>query len=423
MLETLHLKNVGPAKEMKLEFAPRLNVITGDNGLGKSFILDCAWFAITQTWSQVVNPKLLSGSTVLPRLDATATIEAKLDKDSTDSNIAVFQFQPLGQFWYDSPNTLTLDLGIVIQSYTNGEFAVFDSIRHLNPGIPQLADRFFSTVDVFTESQVWTVTQKAEGLIRDVANWQRENGETFQQFKTILESLSSSFEEKIELGELTPVRLEDSFDTPTIKMPYGEYVPITQASSGIRKIFAFAYILVWSWRQHQRTNQILKHKPIKRLTFLIDEVESHLHPRWQRVIVQSLLDIAKALSDELQVQIIITTHSPLVMQSLETVFDSQKDAWFDLDFDTSKKEVVLEKRDYFKRGSLNNWITSAAFDLPSSYTPEAKAVMDEVSDALKGDLTFEQAQALNAKLQDVLGDMDVFWVRWHSALERRGLEL
>jgi predicted ATPase len=37
----LHLKNVGPAPEMKLEFAPRLNVITGDNGLGKSFILDC----------------------------------------------------------------------------------------------------------------------------------------------------------------------------------------------------------------------------------------------------------------------------------------------------------------------------------------------------------------------------------------------
>lgn len=37
MLKLLHLKNVGPAPEMKMALAPRLNLITGDNGLGKSF--------------------------------------------------------------------------------------------------------------------------------------------------------------------------------------------------------------------------------------------------------------------------------------------------------------------------------------------------------------------------------------------------
>ena len=37
MLERLELKNVGPAPEMALDMAPRLNLITGDNGLGKSF--------------------------------------------------------------------------------------------------------------------------------------------------------------------------------------------------------------------------------------------------------------------------------------------------------------------------------------------------------------------------------------------------
>ena len=36
MLEYLHLKNVGPAPEMELQLAPRLNLLTGDNGLGKS---------------------------------------------------------------------------------------------------------------------------------------------------------------------------------------------------------------------------------------------------------------------------------------------------------------------------------------------------------------------------------------------------
>ena len=45
MLEYLHLKNVGPAPEMQLNLSPRVNVITGDNGLGKSFLLDVAWWA------------------------------------------------------------------------------------------------------------------------------------------------------------------------------------------------------------------------------------------------------------------------------------------------------------------------------------------------------------------------------------------
>jgi DNA repair ATPase RecN len=39
MLEYLKLRNVGPAPELEMRFGPRLNLITGDNGLGKSFLL------------------------------------------------------------------------------------------------------------------------------------------------------------------------------------------------------------------------------------------------------------------------------------------------------------------------------------------------------------------------------------------------
>ena len=36
MIESIHLKNAGPAYEMQMALAPRLNLITGDNGLGES---------------------------------------------------------------------------------------------------------------------------------------------------------------------------------------------------------------------------------------------------------------------------------------------------------------------------------------------------------------------------------------------------
>lgn len=50
MITDLHLKNVGPADELRASFGKRLNLVTGDNGLGKTFLLDACWYALTKTW-------------------------------------------------------------------------------------------------------------------------------------------------------------------------------------------------------------------------------------------------------------------------------------------------------------------------------------------------------------------------------------
>ncbi|MCK6525784.1 hypothetical protein L6R49_30645, partial [Myxococcota bacterium] len=50
-LAALKLVNTGPAEEMALDpLGPRMNVITGDNGLGKSFFLENLWFMLTGHW-------------------------------------------------------------------------------------------------------------------------------------------------------------------------------------------------------------------------------------------------------------------------------------------------------------------------------------------------------------------------------------
>ena len=51
MLKYLHLKNVGLAPDLRVDWADRLSLIAGDNGLGKSFLLDLAWWALTRTWA------------------------------------------------------------------------------------------------------------------------------------------------------------------------------------------------------------------------------------------------------------------------------------------------------------------------------------------------------------------------------------
>jgi hypothetical protein len=50
---------------MHLHFGDRLNLITGGNGLGRSFLPDVAWWALTQRWPAEVNPVLLTGRKAL----------------------------------------------------------------------------------------------------------------------------------------------------------------------------------------------------------------------------------------------------------------------------------------------------------------------------------------------------------------------
>ncbi len=53
MLNYLKLENVGPSPKMEIDFRPRMNFLTGDNGLGKTFLLDIAWWVLTRTWARL----------------------------------------------------------------------------------------------------------------------------------------------------------------------------------------------------------------------------------------------------------------------------------------------------------------------------------------------------------------------------------
>ena len=67
MLTRLELENVGPAPVIELDLAPRLNLITGDNGLGKSFLLDVAWWALSGHWLSELNSGLNRGYPARPK--------------------------------------------------------------------------------------------------------------------------------------------------------------------------------------------------------------------------------------------------------------------------------------------------------------------------------------------------------------------
>ena len=115
MFKELRLKHVGPASSMVLDFGDRLNLITGDNGLGKSFLLDIMWWSLTRKWP---NPRLNVGKKLVlsfaPATDADAeTIASYLPQPDENGNI-----DPA-----DIPDTLP---GYLV--HLNGEFSIGDEV-------------------------------------------------------------------------------------------------------------------------------------------------------------------------------------------------------------------------------------------------------------------------------------------------------
>jgi hypothetical protein len=160
------------------------------------------------------------------------------------------------------------------------------------------------------------------------------------------------------------------------------------------------------------------------MIFLIDEIEAHLHPKWQRSIVKALLNVVKTLTGESGVQVITATHSPLVLASVEPFFDPEKDAWFDLDSVTGKEgksRVELSRRQFVRHGDASNWLVSEAFDLPSARSLEAEKILQEAAGVMSSE-SFDAgaARELEKKLRTVLGDTDSFWMRWRFVAETKG---
>lgn len=431
MLNRLMTQNVGPVANLEIEFSPRVNLITGDNGLGKSFLLDIAWWALTRTWAHYpARPD--TGLTTTPTISFTFGTEGKKEISYTS------HFDWENQAWIGKPGRPPSP-GMVLYAQVDGSFSVWDPARNYWRNAPSIGvdapDR--PPAYLFTPTEVWdglprrdpedpTRTQwLCNGLVRDWASWQKERGPAFTQLCRVLAHLAPSASEPLVPGELTRISLDDARDMPTLRMPYGKDVAIVHASAAIRRVAALAYLLVWTWQEHARASQLINRAPTKQIVFLIDEAEAHLHPTWQRRILRSLMDVMNALadSDQIDVQVIAITHSPMLLASMEPVFSPEKDSlWvFELTDSGQKHEVRLSKDAWHRRGDASMWLRSI-FGLAEARSPEAEEALTQANTLMRGP-TPDRSTFL--RLYDTLrrsmpGD-DPFWVDWRAWAWSHGL--
>ncbi|MBI2372909.1 MAG: ATP-binding protein [Deltaproteobacteria bacterium] len=437
MLKTLQLTNVGPAPAMKLELAPRLNLITGDNGLGKSFLLDVAWWALTRKWPQDLNANLTSGYAARPT-DVTqkASIEFEV-QGKTGTSKYESPYVADEQAWKGKAGR-PWNPGLVIYALADGGFAVWDPARNYwrKQGHVDVQERL--PAYVFSSKDVWDglrmsvdgkPTQVSNGLVADWASWIREGKDDATRMADVLALLAPAVgREPMRPGSsFARLSVNDARDIPTVHMGYGQDVPILYASRGVRRIAALAYMLSWAWREHVLASKQLGQVPSSRIVLLFDEIEAHLHPRWQRAVVPALLQVVQTLTrDEgAAVQLIAATHSPLVLASVEPQFDPAHDKLFLLDIEDHV--VTLTEQRWAMQGDVINWLVSKTFGLQQARSLEAKRAVEAAEAWMRNDhgalpADLQTKEAIHAELQRVLAGHDPFWPRWILKLEKSGGE-
>lgn len=430
MLTLLRLMNVGPAPAMEMELAPRFNLITGDNGLGKSFLLDVAWWALTRRWPHEVNAKLTSGYTARPTEPKSPAAITFSVTSKTKAISYTSTYSPRDESWLGKAGR-PWNPGLVIYAHADGGFSVWDPARNYwkKRGNIDIQDRL--PAYVFSPKEVWdglTVevdgreTTVCNGLVRDWASWVRAAGSDADLFAQLIAYLSPPSAECIRPGALVRLSVNDARDIPSIKTGYSASIPIVHASAGIRRMVALAYMLLWTWKEHEVASELLGEERTNQVVFLIDELESHLHPQWQRTVLGALLELVKHLHQNARIQIVAATHSPLILASAEPFFDAANDAWFDLDLKQADggHQVELAKRDFVRRGDVSNWLTSDAFGLREARSLPAE---DAISKALELTRSSNPPSAaiaeVDALLREALSDIDRFWLRWAEFRRQR----
>jgi predicted ATPase len=299
VLQEVRLQNIGPFDDLTLSLHRGWNILLGDNGCGKSTVLKAISLAL-------VGDDDRAGAAAQRLLKAHATsgaIELRLGEDvyrtdllREDSRVKVVseQFTPV-------QSGLLLSLGFPPLRGGGGQHSRGPtSSTTPNPVVNDLLPLLTDSVDErFGSLKQWIVNTALRS----------ENPDPLQEQSLYAESLDSLFGL---LKRMTPgvpfsfKRVDRASWDVVISTEDGD-ISIDLVSQGMSSIFGWVGTLVQ--RLAEVHDDVLE--PTKREAIvLLDEIDAHLHPAWQQVVVKSLMELFP------NVQFVVTTHSPLVVNGM-----------------------------------------------------------------------------------------------------------
>lgn len=224
--------------------------------------------------------------------------------------------------------------------------------------------------------------------------------EGLQNPELIIRRMMKHFQETEVFSTLKNLMVEtSSFDLTdsgiTVDGPWGGGMPLRDLADGYKSTFLWVTdFLGWALSYNPK---IIDSKEISGIV-LVDEIEQHLHPKWQRIVVHIL---KKQFPNT---QFITTTHSPIVALSVgQLISEKNNDNLVHLELRDQnivvKHEFTKDELELIKGLRYDQILASKAFDYQIGADPEVEKILAEASElAGKGD---KRTRLENERYQEV----------------------
>ena len=291
-IESLKIENIGGISSLSIEkFDPKMNIICGENGIGKTNILDSIAHCLSLHSSKILRKK--AGS-------ENAKIQLVTDRNSdTPFLSAIKTFEP-------RDNSGGHDL--ILKEFDR---------NFLKNNEPYLI--YFNTKRLFSYKWIESlnVYEQAENHLRNLDGVSNEKAKDWFIKNELLSSqpyTTKNDKNSIELAKKTFGILNQSYSFSALKQDMEIYVntptgiiPYEYLSSGFKTCISIMWGII---REVQIRFPDMSVQDFDGVV-LIDEIELHLHPEWQGKICNALTTLFP------NIQFIISTHSPHVIQTAE----------------------------------------------------------------------------------------------------------
>jgi hypothetical protein len=283
-------------------------------------------------------------------------------------------------------------IGRILAASTTGDlplFAVFRAVRSYGDTTTDLSnspisrgDGYRQCLDVSRNRDALTSWFKRQLLKRG------RSGLASTEATAVLDALIKA------VPSLTSVEYDADLADLVVNFGAGE-VPFGSLSDGQRGFFAMIAEIAIRCTQ---LNPQLNGEAIRQTTglVLIDEIDLHLHPEWQRQIVRSLVETFP------KIQFVVTTHSPIVLTEVESTSV--------VDLDRPEAGFAPELSSF---GKDSGWVTRNVMDAATrpKWASDALSAIEAAIDDRNDDEARRLIHALGARLGDQL-DPEV--IRWEA---------
>jgi predicted ATPase len=290
------VSNIGAFQEAEFDLDPRVNILLGNNGVGKSTLLRAIAAAIAGKDAEPYAGRLLrvgSETATIRVHTARQPYSTVVQRTTSGCEVSSLPVRVLdGEGW--------LALGFPPLRIASG-----DTKRTREPlSAPAAADVLplvrGETDPRLADLQEWIADldyrAKHEKQSGGSDRYERLIDKFFQIVGRVLEGVSVKYDAVDPATKRVTVVTDDGV------------VPLDYVSQGTLSVISWVGVLL------QRLFEIYKDDddPTQRYVLvLMDEIDAHMHPAWQRVLLPRVLECFPRM------QLIATTHSPLVINGLD----------------------------------------------------------------------------------------------------------